>query len=123
MPDLFEVVIADVSEMLSDRETKHCVCVSITENNYLFINSRSSPIYDDFMIEAKDYAFLQNKDRFISCFKIYNIADEKIIKKVGDLNMEDINKIIDKIKKSKTLKKEIKMPVLLEIKNWLSRLT
>ena len=122
MPDLFEVIIADVSDIILDRETKHCVCVSLIENNYLFINSNSLPKYDDFMIEAKNYSFLQNKNRFVACFKIYNISPDRIIRTVGKLNIEDINKIINKIKGSKILKKKEKESILTEIESWLSRL-
>ncbi|MCL2155163.1 MAG: type II toxin-antitoxin system PemK/MazF family toxin [Leptospirales bacterium] len=122
MPDLFEVVIMDVSDIIFHRETKHCVCVSLMENNYLFINSKSLPKYDDFMIEAKNYPFLQNKNRFIACFKIYTISNDRIVKTVGKLNIEDINKIVNKIKKSKILKKKEKASVLTEIESWLSKL-
>ena len=123
MPDLFEVVIVDVSEIMLKRETKHCVCVSLIENNYLFINSNSLSKYDDFIIEAKNYHFLQNKDRFVACFKIYTIAPDKIIQTVGKLNIEDINKIVNKIKNSKTLRKIDKDSVLPEMENWLSQNT
>ena len=112
----------DVSEIIPNRITKHCVCVSLLENNYLFINTNHSPIYDDFKIEAKDYLFLNNEDRFISCFKIYNITPDRIIKNVGKLEIKDINKIVNKIKNSKILKKKEKEAVLPEIEVWLSKL-
>ncbi|MCL1827753.1 MAG: hypothetical protein FWG20_06915 [Candidatus Cloacimonetes bacterium] len=60
------------------------------------------------MIEAKNYPFLQDKNRFIACFKIYNIAPNRIIKTVDKLNSEDINKIVNKIRASKIFKKKEK---------------
>jgi hypothetical protein len=92
------------------------------KQSIVFINSNSLPKYDDFMIEAKNYPFLQNKNRFISCFKIYTITPDRIIKTVGKLEIEDIKKIVNKIKGSKILNKKEKESVLTEIESWLSKL-
>ena len=120
--NLFDVVIMNVEGIIQYRDTKHCICISILNNKYFVINTDHRQMYDDFKIEAKNYPFLNAKDRFIACFKIHTIDPDRKIKTVGKLNIEDITKIITKIKNSKTIHKTDKDLILPEIENWLSRL-
>ena len=120
--DLFDVVIMNVEEIMPYRDTKHCICVSISKEKYLMINTDHRRMYDDFKIESQNYPFLNNRDRFIACSEIYDISSERIIRNVGKLKIKDINKIIEKIKNSKSLYKADKDLILPEIESWLLRI-
>ena len=112
MPNLFDVVIMNVEGIISYRGTKYCVCVSVSENKYLFINSSSRRMYDDFQIEASDYPFLNDLNRFVACSRIYFIEPSRAIRTVGRLNFADAGKVVAKIKKSWTVLKKDKDSIL-----------
>jgi mRNA-degrading endonuclease toxin of MazEF toxin-antitoxin module len=123
MQNISGVFILDTTDILEHRSTKHGVCVSISENKYFFINTKHRDIYNDFEIKASDYKFLKNTNRFVNCSKIYCLDSNKIIKKVGNLNAEDMSKIIVEVQKSETLSNiEIK-EIVHDIENWLSNKT
>jgi len=77
-------------------------------------------MYDDFEIKSLTYDFLNSIDRFVCCSKMYEFDSDKIIKKVGNLNCDDIAKIVDKIQKSRTLDKMDKDSVIPGLDKWLS---
>ena len=118
--NLFDVAIVNVKGVIDYRDTKYCVCVSILKDKYLLINTEHRSMYDDFKIEAKDYPFLQNEDRFVSCSKIHTFDFRRIIKSVGNLEIKDIKKIIEKIRNSRSIHKIDKDLILPELENWLS---
>jgi len=120
MQNISDVFIVNVSGIIEHRDTKHCVCVSVSDGKYLFINTRHRDIYNDFKIKADDYEFLNSIDRFVSCSKIRPINVDRIKKKVGNLNRNDMMKIVDKIQASETLDKIEKVSIVTEINKWLS---
>jgi len=116
MPNITEVFLMDLSKVLSDRDSKFCVCVSSGNNRYLIINSLSREHYDDFKIEAKDYDFLKH-DSYVSCHKAYILNSELIIKKLGNLNYGDMKKILNKIRNSKRIVEIEKETISKNLKN------
>lgn len=120
MPQISDVFIIDVSGKINYRNTKHCVCISLSENKYLLVNTNHREMYDDFQIRSSEYDFLGGMDRFISCHRIHEFSFDRIIKKVGNLNYDDIAKIVDKIQKSRTLDKIDKDSVIPDLDKWLS---
>ena len=89
--DLFDVVVMNVEGIISYRNTKHCICISISNNKYFVINTDHRQMYDDFKINFKDYDFLNNQDRFIACSEMHTITPDRTIENGGKLNIEDIN--------------------------------
>ena len=120
MPNISEVVVIDVSGTIEHRGIKHCVCVSVSAEKYLLINTNHRDMYDDFEIKSSEYAFLKPKNRFVCCSELYHFDSDKIIKSVGALNRNDMIKIVDKIQNSESLKKVKKDSVLSELNKWLS---
>ncbi|MDR2593021.1 MAG: hypothetical protein LBC59_09530 [Chitinispirillales bacterium] len=121
MSNISEVVVIDVSGVIEHRGTKHCVCVSVSAEKYLLINTNHRDIYDDFEIKSSEYAFLKPKNRFVCCSEMYHFDSDEIIKSVGTLNRNDMIKIVDKIQNSESLKKAEKDFVILELGKWLSK--
>ena len=117
MKELFNVVVMNVAGIITHRETKYCVCISTSRNKYLLINTEHRAMYDDFEIKAENYSWLNNKNRFIACSVIYSIEPEMMVQTVGKLIIEDIKKIIEKIKKSRTISKIDKNSVLPELEH------
>jgi len=120
MSNISTVFVVDVSGAIEHRDTKHCVCVSVTSDKYLLINTNHREIYDDFEIKSSDYAFLKHKNRFVCCSEMYEFKPDKLIKRVGNLHRDDMLKIIDKIQNSEYLKKIEKDSVIPELNKWLS---
>jgi hypothetical protein len=117
--NISDVFVANFSSEFEHRSTKHCVCVSVSTDKYVIINTDHREMYDDFEIKSSDDAFLEHKNRFVSCLKLYQSDSIKIHKHVGNLYREDMLKIVDKIQNSKVLDKTEKDSVLPEIKKWL----
>jgi len=120
MPQISDVNIIDVSGDINYRSTKHCICISVSKDRYLIINTEHRKMYDDFLIESSIYSFLDGKDRFICCSGMYEFSSDKIIKKVGNLNFIDMSKIMEKIQKSRVIDKIDKDSVIPELDKWLS---
>jgi len=120
VPNISEVVVIDVSETIEHRGTKHCVCVSVSAEKYLLINTNHRAIYDDFEIKSSEYAFLKPKNRFVCCSEMYHFDSDKIIKRVGVLNRGDMIKIVDKMQNSESLKTIEKNSVIPELNKWLA---
>ena len=77
-------------------------------------------MYDDFKIKSSDYNFLGGIDRFVSCSMIHEFTPDKIIKKAGSLNFDDMARIVNKIQNSRILDKVDKDSVIPELDKWLS---
>ena len=105
---------------MAHRNTKHCVCIAVSREKYFIINTSHREMYDDFKIKSSDYAFLEGIDRFVCCSRIYEFSSDRIIKKAGCLNFDDITKIVDKIQKSRVLDKIDKDSIIPELDKWLS---
>ena len=114
------MLVIDVSEKIAYRATKHCVCISLSEDKYLMINTNHRKMYDDFEIKSSDYGFLKGTNRFVCCSGMYEFPAGKVIDKVGKLNRDDMAKILDKIQNSKILTKRDKDSVIPGLDKWLS---
>jgi len=119
MPNISEVICMDLSKIMPERTNKYCVCISAGDGKYFIINSNSREMYDDFKIEACDYDFLSH-DSYVSCHKAYVLGDELIVKKLGDLNYDDMLKILNKIRNSKRIAEVERDDIALELEKWLS---
>ena len=120
MPSISEVVVVDVSKIFKHRPTKYCVCVSVSTDKYMMINTNHRDAYDDFEIESSEYVFLKHKNRFVACSEMFYVNPNTIIRSVGNLNHRDMAKIVDKIQQSKIMDKIEKDSVLPELNKWLS---
>jgi len=119
VPNISDVFIADFSNEIEHRPRKHCVCVSVSSERYVVINTNHRETYDDFEISSADYDFLESKNRFVSCVKLYGAGSIKLIRHVGNLYREDMIKVADRIQNSDVLDEIEKMSVIPELKNWL----
>ena len=59
MPDISDVLIINVSGEIAYRNTKHCVCISVSREKYFIINTNHREMHDDFNIKSADYDFLK----------------------------------------------------------------
>jgi len=109
----------DVSKIMPERTTKYCVCVSAGNDRYFYINSEHREMYDDFKIKAADYDFLTH-DSYVGCHEAYLLRKELIIRKLGNLNYEDMLKVLDKIQNSRRMAKIERKNLILEFETWLN---
>lgn len=119
MPNISEVFIIDVSNILPHSTTKYCICVSAGSNRYFLINSEHREMYDDFEIKSSNYSFLK-KDSYVGCSETIVLKEEFIIKNVGRLKYDDMRKILEKIQKSKHIAKPEREDMALELEEWLN---
>ena len=120
MSEISDVLIIDVSGKIDYRNKKYCVCISVSPDKYFLINTNHREIYDDFEIKSSNYAFLENVNRFVCCSKMYEFDPGRIIRKAGNLNFDDMMKIIDKIQKSRVIGKKEKDSVIPALDKWQS---
>jgi len=121
MAVISDVFILDVSDKLQYRKTKHCVCISVSENKCLLINSNNRGIYNELEIKASDYKFLNGANRFIACLRTIKFEEREIIKKVGSLNYSDMVKITERLKMVKNKDILIQLEdIIAELEKWLS---
>ena len=120
MPEICSIWLVNVSGLFPHRNTKQAVCVSVTGNRYLVINTEHRQMYDDFCIKSSEYPFLGGTDRYIACSRVHCFEAERLIKKVGSLNPADTKILIEKMKKSRVLDKIEKNAILPGLEEWLS---
>jgi hypothetical protein len=118
MPEICGVFVMNVTGQVEHRETKHCICISVSQNKYFMINTDHRDMYDDFEIKSSDYEFLEGKNRFVCCSRIHEFEPDRIIRHVGTLRYADMLKIIDKIQNSKILDKTERDSVMPELDEW-----
>ncbi|MCL1957502.1 MAG: hypothetical protein FWF63_09285 [Fibromonadales bacterium] len=119
VPKISEVYIIDVSKILPHCETKYCICITTGINKYFLINSENREMYDTFEINASDYKFLKHNS-YVGCSKAHTLESNLIIKKIGNLNFNDMSKILEKIRKSKYIAKPERESMTLELEEWLN---
>jgi len=122
MVQVSDVNIMDVEGKVDYRDTKYCVCIYSKEDKdkYLFINTESREMYDDFQIKCSRYAFLGQKDRYVNCFSVQELEKERVIEKKGNLDYEDMKRILAKIKNSDSITEAEKEILIPELENWLN---
>jgi hypothetical protein len=119
MPNISDVLIINTKETLDHRDTKYCVYVSALTGKFFYINTKHRDIYDDFEIKSSDYVFLNSVDRFVCCVKLHDIDSVILIDKIGNLNRDDMLKILNKIQKSNDIKNADKDSIVPELRKWL----
>jgi len=122
MVQVSDVNVMDVEGKIDYRETKYCVCIYSKEdkNKYFFINTESREMYDDFQIKCSRYKFLGQKDRYVNCFSVQELENERIVEKKGNLDHEDMKQILNKIKNSDSITEAEKEILIPELENWLN---
>jgi len=122
MVQVSDVNVMDVEGKIDHRETKYCVCIYSKEDKdkYLFINTESRKMYDDFQIKCSRYSFLGQKDRYVNCFSVQELEKERIIEKKGNLDYDDMKQILIKIKNSDSITEAEKEILIPELENWLN---
>ncbi len=114
-PILLGVYVVDVKDMIRYRDTKYGVCVSVGTGRYLLINTQHRGEYDELMIRASEYEFLNGVDRYLSCRQLFAFHPKKLIAKVGDLSSDDAKKLIAQIGTSRTIAKGDKFRIISEL--------
>ena len=117
-PEIRGIYVFDVRgdvELGKHRDTKHCVCISIGNGQYLAINTRRNPAYNDFQILASNYDFLNGENRFLGCGKLFSLDAGKILRKVGNLNDMDAKTAYEQIRASTHIAEDDKKKVLSEL--------
>ncbi len=118
MLEIADVFIMDVGDQIEHRDRKHCVCIAASQDKYFVINTQHRIIYDDFVISSRDYDFLKGEDRYVCCSTVYKFSPDKIIRKVGKLNYNDMKTLIDKVQNSKVLRETEKSSIIPELVEW-----
>ena len=72
-------------------------------------------MYDDFKINASDYAFLAGIDRFVACADYIDRNPSQLKQQVGVLSVTDLETVVRKINISTVFPKEAKPFVLAEL--------
>ena len=117
LPKTKGIYVADVQEIMPHRKTKHCVCLAIGDcGRFVAINTDSRPEYGELKINASDYTFLKGVDRFILYEKIFTLAPNDLLKKVGELSDADVKTLYVKIEKNRKILVEDKEVILEELK-------
>jgi len=77
---------------------KFLVCINEELDYFLLINSLNREIYECVEISVGEYRFLKY-DSFVSCSRFFKLAQESLVisKIVGRINLEDMQRIYDKI--------------------------
>jgi hypothetical protein len=126
MTNISDVNVMDVRGKIEHRETKYCVCIYAGDDKdrYFLINTNSPEIeshkiYDDFLIKESENSFLKC-DRYVNCSYVQELERERIIEKAGNLNYEDMRKILDKIKSSKRITAADKDIIIPALEKWLN---
>jgi len=122
MTNISDVNVMDVRGKIEYRKTKYCVCIYTDDDKdrYLFINTESRKMYDDFQIKSSDYPFLNQKDRYVNCSNVQELEQERIIERKGNLNYEDMRNILNKIRESEDITETEKEDIVPELEKWLS---
>jgi hypothetical protein len=121
MAAISDVYIIDVTDNVEHRKTKHCICISVAKNKCLLINTENRGIYNELEISSENYNFLNGKNRFVACSRPIIFKESEIIKKEGNINYNDMAKILEKLKSVK--KKDIAIQlkdVITELEEWLA---
>ncbi|MDR0515947.1 MAG: hypothetical protein LBH25_02775 [Fibromonadaceae bacterium] len=120
MFEISEVVLADTTKTIKNRDKKLFVRISITNEKFLIINSRESE--GSIKIESATYSFLSH-DSYIAGFRTFTLEESEIIKKRGTLNYDDMVKILDMIKNSKFISRDEKEEILIDLEEFIKNYT
>ena len=119
MPHISEVFIVNTKNKIKNRDTKWYLCVSISHSKYFIINTERFKIYDDYLIKSSNYKFLKH-DSYVECSEIHILDEKRILKKLGNVDYEDMKNILNVIKNSIGLSKGEIKALSIELEDWLS---
>jgi len=119
MLDISEVVLADTStsEIIKNRARKLFVRISVTNEKFLIINSRESE--GSIKIESAIYNFLSH-DSYIAGLRTFTLEEDEIIKKRGNLYYDDMVKVLNMIKSSKSIPPDEKEEILIDLEEFIN---
>jgi len=121
MPAISDVYIINTADKIEHRKTKHCVCISVSKNKWLIIDTENRGYRNEMEIKSLDYDFLQGINRYVGCLFVYEFDESKVIKKVGSINHADMLGIVEKLKNIKTKQIFIQLKdVITELEEWLA---
>ena len=122
MLDISEVVLADTStsEIIRDRARKLFVRISVTNEKFLIINSRESE--GSIKIESATYSFLSH-DSYIAGLRTFTLEEYEIIKKRGNLYYDDMVKVLNMVKISKSIPPDEKEEILIDLEEFINDYT
>ena len=113
-PQTKGIYLADVRGIIRYRDTKHCVCVSAGNGIYYLVDTLHRAEYNDFQIKASNYAFLNGKDRYVSCVPVA-IPKSRLLCQVGVLSDTDTKTMYLKTEASHKIQRDEKKALLTEL--------
>jgi len=116
LSDVFILDVSDIDDVKEHRNTKHCLCVSLS-GICLFINTEDREMYNGVKIEG--YEFLKGRPRYVGCSKFFRFSEDRIIERIGSLTYADMERIANKLRKAKN--KNALKDVIFELEKWLER--
>ncbi|MCL2102091.1 MAG: type II toxin-antitoxin system PemK/MazF family toxin [Fibromonadales bacterium] len=119
MPKISEVFIVNSKNIIEKRDTKWYICISIGPSKFFIINSERFKLYDDYLIKSSNYNFLKH-DSYVECSEVHILDEKRLIKKLGNLNYDDMKMILHKIKNSIGLSKGEIKALSIELEEWLN---
>ncbi|MDR3002324.1 MAG: hypothetical protein LBU89_13815 [Fibromonadaceae bacterium] len=120
MFEISEVVLANTTKIIQDRDKKLFVRISVTNEKFLIINSRESE--GSIKIESATYSFLRH-DSYIASFRTFVLKEDEIIKKLETLNYDDMVKILNMIKNSKFISQDEKEEIVIDLEEYITNYT
>lgn len=121
MTAISDVYIINTADKIEHRKTKHCVCISVSKNKWLIIDTENRGYRNEMEIKSSNYEFLQGINRYVGCLFVYEFDESKVIKKVGNINYTDMTGIVEKLKSIKAKQTLIQLAdVIPELEAWLA---
>jgi hypothetical protein len=83
---------------LDNRETKHCIYISISKNYLLYVNEFERPeLFDGLLIKKSNKNQWLDKDRYVGCRHFIDFNKANLVKCVGRTQFSDIVRIRDRL--------------------------
>jgi hypothetical protein len=97
MHEIGEVLIVKTNGSVEHRDSKHCVCVSLSKNFVFLINEHQTP-WDgvEIKLTPKNKHWL-DKTRYIGCRNIFDLGKFEIIKRAGKIDFSTLRLIRSKL--------------------------
>ncbi|MDR1812666.1 MAG: hypothetical protein LBQ87_07555 [Candidatus Fibromonas sp.] len=118
MPQISEVFIFNSKGKVEGRDTKWYMCISINSSKYFIINSERFKGYDDYLLKSSNCKFLKH-DSYVECSEVHILDEKLIIKKLGNIDYDDMKNILEVIKNSIGLSKGEIKAISTELEEWL----
>ena len=96
------IIIINNPTQPSYSKTKTAVVVAVGPTTVVLVNTESREQYECVRIAAADHSYL-GQDRYIGCRNQFEITSESIIEVKGHATADDLVRILDKMKASRSL--------------------